>query len=409
MNEITRKKFWIVSELFFPEETSTAYIMTKIADSIAANKHVHVICGPVYEKSNIAADSPSDGQKYPVTRLKSLNLDKDKVFQRVLRITLLSFQLFFALLRKSKKGDEVLIVTNPATLVLLIVIACKIKKVKCYTIVHDVFPENLAASKLVSKTSIAYKLLTSLFNLAYSKMSVLFVLGRDMQQVFLSKLNKFKVKPEIYVVENWANINEIKPEGRNSNLLSEQYNLRDKIVFQFAGNMGRLQGLLEFCEIVLKVQNPLLHFMFIGGGAVKASMKELLLEKKNEQVTFIDPMPRRLENLFLNACDAGIVSLNEGMTGLGVPSKSYNILSAGKPILFIGNKDGEIPLMINENGIGWCFDQSESDLLVQFFDNLTLKDLEVMRDKGRIARELATGKYSEELIMNKYKKYLQYD
>ena len=47
------------------------------------------------------------------------------------------------------------------------------------------------------------------------------------------------------------------------------------------------------------------------------------------------------------------------MYGLGVPSKSYNILSAQKPILFIGNKKSEIALMIEENNIGWTIDNND--------------------------------------------------
>lgn len=46
---------------------------------------------------------------------------------------------------------------------------------------------------------------------------------------------------------------------------------------------------------------------------------------------------RSQQNDFLNACDIGIVTLNDGMYGLGVPSKSYNIWAAGKPILYIGD------------------------------------------------------------------------
>ncbi len=39
-------KFWLVSELFYPEEAATGYVMTKIAEKIAEYKEVNVICGP---------------------------------------------------------------------------------------------------------------------------------------------------------------------------------------------------------------------------------------------------------------------------------------------------------------------------------------------------------------------------
>lgn len=42
------------------------------------------------------------------------------------------------------------------------------------------------------------------------------------------------------------------------------------------------------------------------------------------------------------------------MYGLGVPSKTYNILASGRPILFFGPKNSEIDLLVRENGIGYC-------------------------------------------------------
>ncbi len=49
-------RLWIVSELYYPEETSTGYYLTKIAEGLAASFDVKVLCGqPNYSKrGNIA-------------------------------------------------------------------------------------------------------------------------------------------------------------------------------------------------------------------------------------------------------------------------------------------------------------------------------------------------------------------
>ena len=44
--------------------------------------------------------------------------------------------------------------------------------------------------------------------------------------------------------------------------------------------------------------------------------------------------------------------LGKGMFGLGVPSKAYNLIAAGLPILFVGPKDSEISNLVNENELG---------------------------------------------------------
>lgn len=398
-------KLWIVTELFFPEETSTAYIMTEVSAHIAQNADVHVICGPSsYQKSNIVSNAAFANESVTIHRVKALPLNKDKLLQRSLRMLLLSVQLSFKLLAKSRKGDRVLIVTNPAPIVLLVSLISRSKGLKCFTIVHDVFPENLVAARLMSSGSIGYKILKWIFNKAYSKMSVLFVLGRDMKEVFEKKLSSYRKKPAIYVVENWADTTGIFPMGKNENRIVQQLGVTDKIVFQFAGNLGRVQGLMELCNVIKQIRNPLVHFMFIGEGAVKQEMKDFVAVHHLRNVSMLDSFSRNQQREFLNAGDVGIVSLQEGMAGLGVPSKSYNILAAGKPILFIGDRESEIARMIDEHDVGWCYDLKDTRSLLEFFNNLSPEDVLYLKDKGEKARSLAVTKYTREIILDKYLK-----
>lgn len=400
-----RDKLWVVTELFFPEETSTAYIMTEVSAHIAQNSDVHVICGPSsYQKSNIVADGTFANEHVTIHRVKALRLNKDKLLQRSLRMVLLSVQLSFKLLSNARKGDRVLIVTNPAPVVLLVSLISRWKKLKCFTIVHDVFPENLIAARLMKTSSIGYKLLRYIFNKAYSKMTVLFVLGRDMKEVFEKKLSRYKRKPDIYVVENWADTEGIFPMVKNENSIVQQLDITDKIIFQFAGNLGRVQGLMELCNVIKLIKNPLVHFMFIGEGAVKEEMQQFVAVNHLRNVSMLGSFSRSQQREFLNAGDVGIVSLQEGMAGLGVPSKSYNILAAGKPILFIGDKESEIARMINENDVGWCYDMKDTRNLLDFFNNLSQEDVWKLKNKGEKARALAVTKYTRQIILDKYLK-----
>ena len=76
---------------------------------------------------------------------------------------------------------------------------------------------------------------------------------------------------------------------------------------------------------------------------------------------------------------------------MGVPSKTYNILASGRPILFFGPKDSEIDLLIREEGIGYC-------RWPEKWDRATLTEM------GRKARALAVSKYSESVILDKFLK-----
>lgn len=398
-------KLWIVTELFFPEEVATAYIMTKVSEHFAESNDVHVICGPAfYQRNNVESDGVFRNEKVTVHRVKTLPLNKDKLLQRSLRMLLLTVQLSFKLLMKASKGDRVLIVTNPAPIVVLVSFICRIKKLKCFTIVHDVFPENLVVARMMRAGSIGHRLLMYIFNKSYSKMTVLFVLGRDMKAVFEKKLKRYKKKPALYVVESWADTEGIYPMIKNENSIVQKLGINEKIIFQFAGNHGRVQGLMELCNIIRQIQNPLVHFMFIGEGAVKKDMKNFVAAHSLTNVSMLDSFSRSQQREFLNAGDVGIVSLQEGMAGLGVPSKSYNILAAGKPILFIGDRESEIAQMIDEHDVGWCYDMKETKKLLTFFNSLSPEDIIALKDKGEKARVLAETKYARQIILDKYLK-----
>ena len=77
------------------------------------------------------------------------------------------------------------------------------------------------------------------------------------------------------------------------------------------------------------------------------------------------------------------------MYGLGVPSKTYNILASGRPVLYFGPKDSEIDLLVRENGIGFC----------RWPEKWDMEELKMM---GRKARALAERDYSEHTILNKF-------
>jgi hypothetical protein len=90
------------------------------------------------------------------------------------------------------------------------------------------------------------------------------------------------------------------------------------------------------------------------------------------------------------------------MYGLAVPSKTYNLLASGKPILFLGPKNSEIYLLVKENNLGWAFDWSESEGLLKFLNNLSLHDLGILGVYGDNSRRLAETVYTETLQLAKY-------
>ena len=370
------QRLWIITELFPPDETSTSYIMGEIANAMVQKYKVGVICGPeIYDKrkkvdvnNKFKLDDSID-----IYRTEATDLDKNTMKGKAISFLLMSRRMILLVKKHVQKDDKVLMVTNPAPMVPLMASLKKKVGFELNILVHDVFPENTRPAGLKLPL---YGVFKHIFDRAYSKADQLIVLGRDMANVLDQKIKdslKGNIGPKITIIENWADIENIKPQPFPEG----------KIIIEYAGNIGRVQGL----ENVMDKLPDDVEFHIYGTGA----MEEKLKSRKQENVFFHGPYFRSQQNTILAACDIALVTLQEGMYGLGVPSKTYNILASGRPILFFGPKNSEIDLLVRENGIGYC-DWPER------WDKKTLIQM------GEKARLLAETKYSESVILNKFLK-----
>ena len=394
---MSKPKLWIVTELFYPDQTSTAYILSKIANRMTDKYDVHVITtDSLYQENSSLTDNYFKlNESIEVSRIKSKVLDKNNLVQRIIRLFTQSNSLYLELKRRVAHNEKVFIVTNPAP---LIVKCANLKKkigIDLNILVHDVFPENtIPAGIIPSKKSFLFRSLSKRYNKAYALADKLIVLGRDMKDVVEQKISRSKDKPEIVIIENWGDVDNIKPVERKQH---------DTIKIQYAGNIGRVQGLGSFIEMIAQSANKKLVFDLWGNGAMTDSLRSMVTDKGlNDRIYFHGTYSREDQNDVLNSADISLVTLADGMYGLGVPSKTYNILAAGKPILFIGDLNSEIALMVKEEALGFCFSTNDRVGIINFLDQLQLDSLSQLDDMSKRARLFAENKYSEDVILNKF-------
>jgi glycosyltransferase involved in cell wall biosynthesis len=307
--------------------------------------------------------------------------------------------LFVKLFVSVRKKDEILIVTNPAFLILLMPIIKVFKRVNYKILVHDIFPENLVAIGKIKKTSLINKFLKLWFDFSYSQAEKCIAIGRDMEEILLKKNVK---SSNLCLIPNWSDTDEVQPMSKNQTKLINNANLKNKFIFQFAGNLGHAQGIENILAAIKLVSNLNIHFLFIGAGAMENKIKEFINNNPLNNVTHIGFQKRSEQNDFLNACDVAIVTLTDGMFGLGVPSKSYNIMATGKPILIIADDNSEISLCVKENNIGWVIEPNNPVLLKKHFE---LIYNEYVNDKVlniSDSRDIALNFFSKKIILNKY-------
>jgi glycosyltransferase involved in cell wall biosynthesis len=369
--------------------------MTKIANKLSQNNDVHVICGaPVYSIQNDSESYLKLNESITVSRINGFTGNKNKLLFRFCRYIFLSTKMISKLKNEVTKEDSVLMVTNPALLVLFINKLKQKIKFKLTILCHDVFPENLLAAKVINGFTNILKIIINLFNKAYSSADNLIVVGSDMKDVFEKKLVHQKIKPNISVIRNWAELDTVFPVQRK-----EDY--EKKIVFLFAGNMGRVQGLEKIVALLAKINNPNLLFIFQGNGAVLSKLQNYASILECNNIVFKPSYSRSQQNDVFSFCDIGMVSLLDEMYGLGVPSKTYNFLAAAKPIFFLGHPKSEISLLVKEHGIGYSFSLNDETSIISFLNSITIDQRKIFQEMGENARFIDQKDYSEELILNK--------
>lgn len=393
------QKLWIISELFPPDETSTAFILGEIANVMSRKYKVKVISGPeIYDKRKRVdkVHQFAVSKDVEVLRVKGVETDKNTFKGKATRFAVISYQLYQLAKQSIKKDDKVLLVTNPAPVVAMVSRLKKKIDFELNILVHDVFPENTAPAGLKLPKP-AYSGLKSIFDKAYGRADQLIALGRDMKEVLERKIAKSKNPPSVTIIENWADLDIVSPIEKDAD-----DDHKSTVVLEYAGNIGRVQGLQEMLQHLIVADNRNLSFHLWGTGAEESRLKEFVESNRLANVVFHGAYFRSKQSDVINSCDIALVTLSEGMYGLGVPSKTYNIMAAGKPVLFIGDAKSEIALLVKEKGIGYVFEPKEHGKIVDFLMLISTDMLPILKEMGAKARKVAVEEYAKDIILNKF-------
>lgn len=391
------KKIVVISEYFYPDERTDAFLLTEITKKLSEvnDGNIEVIC-----TSELNSSEELEFLKGKIVRLKKSKLNENNILLRIIKFLSLTFKLSLKAFFTIKKNDRVFLTTNPAFLIPVISIFRIFKTFEYTLLVYDVFPENISAAKIISKNSLFYKIIKKIYDWSYSKADRLIVIGRDMQEVILEKTNHTK---PTYLIENWCNYESVKPESKFENSILKKLGIEKKKVFLFAGTLGRVQGIDTLLKASKLVKDKDFVLLFIGDGAYKNEVVKFTSDRDNLNVYYAGSFPISKQNEFLNACDISIISLAKEMYGLGVPSKSYYNMSAQKPLLYIGEKNSEISLVIDEYNLGWTIEPNNEKKLALLIDEICKKDDEYLFI-GKTSREVVKRYFSKDIILNKYAK-----
>ena len=380
--------------------------MTCLAEHFATFWPVNVICGqPKYSARGTGVPKSNIRHGVQIERALDLALDKNVLLFRILNMLFLSVSMFLRMVKGIRPGDIAFVVTSPPLMPILALVACRIRKTRLIIRVDDVYPEAMIASGVLPKLSFMSKMMVELNGWIFRNSDRVVVLGRDMERLVRSRVRGDK--QHIHVIRNWADLETVKPSQVKPNPLLHELGIEDKDVIQCAGNMGRVQAIeTMFRAAELLRDEERFHFLFIGNGAKKKWMEREVLDKALKNVTLLNFRARSEQNVFLNACSISMASLIGGMAGVGVPSRMYNAMAAGRPLIAVADGDSELSMVIEEEGIGWVVPPNDPVKLAAVIRE-AFSDRSKLADMGRSARRIAEQKYAPAIILAEYRSLIE--
>jgi len=398
----SKKTLWVVTELYYPEETSTGYYLTRIAEGLTDRFDVKALCGqPNYAARGVRAKSREIHREVEIFRSFGTTFDKNVILFRLINMLTLSFTIFWNAVFQFKKADRVLVVTTPPSLPFIAAVACLLRGASYTLLIHDNYPEILIAAGKSRENSPLVKFLNHLNRWLYKYAAQIIVVGRDMKILIERKTEGLDVP--VVVIPNWAELELVEPADRNDNRLLRELNLTEKFVFLYAGNMGYPNDLESIVKCAAALENKLpVHFIFLGAGVKRNKLISEVENNNLTNVTVLPPLPRSEQIVFLNACDVALVSLVKKMWGVSMPSRTYNILAAGKPILALTEKDSELARVVEEEKVGWVAPPDEPEVLLQVIKKI-YDERHLIREMNARARHSALEKYSLQTAVEKYR------
>jgi glycosyltransferase involved in cell wall biosynthesis len=216
-------------------------------------------------------------------------------------------------------------------------------------VVFDVYPDALGLIGLKESNWI-YKLWKNMNKKIFSNAEQIITLSEGMK----SQISKYTSNENIKVVSIWSATEKFKPITKSNNDFLKNHNWQDKFIILYSGNMGlghQLNILIEAAKDLCYDTSIL--FLFIGEGAKKNKLKNLASSHKLENVVFLSWQSADVLPYSLAAADIAVVSLEADATNASVPSKTFNYMAVGAPVLCIGSSGSELENLIHlhQNGI----------------------------------------------------------
>ena len=405
-----KKKLLVYAHYYYPDVASTGQILTELCEGMKDTFDITVICvvpsytGKIEEKYKIKRIYKENINEINVVRVRVPEFQKSNKLSRTKNLLAYFFNSLIATF-KLEKHDYIFTISQPPILGgVLGVLGKWIKGGKLIYNIQDFNPEQtMAVGYTKNKLLLNTAMMMDKFSCKQSNEVI--VVGRDMQETLRNRFNNKKV-PENTFINNWIDEKEIYPLNENHPKIidfKEKYNLNDKFIIMYSGNIGLYYDLENIIKVIGKFnEREDVIFAFVGDGTVKKEIEDYATENKLSNVTFI-PYQDKADLVYsLNSADIHWVVNAKGIKGVSVPSKLYGVMATGKPVLGVLDKGSEARLIVDECNCGVCTEPGNYNEIYNKIEYI-LNNKEKVKMLGKNGRKYLEKNLTKEVSINKYK------
>ena len=278
-------------------------------------------------------------------------------------------------------------------------IKCFCRKPTVYN-AQDIFPDSLVGTGLTKKGSLIWKIGRIVEKITYKYADKIIVISEDFKKNIMAK---GVPEDKIVVVYNWVDQNAVVDVPREENSLFDKYALdRSKFYVTYSGNIGLTQNMDMLLEVAQELESevPDIHFVLIGEGAYKKQAETIVKEKKIGNVTFLPFQPYEDISQVFSLGNAGLVISKPGVGANSVPSKTWSIMSASRPVL-ANFDENELKDILAGNECGIFTKAGDKEAFKQSIITL-YENRELCKQYGENGRQFVMDNLTREVGTQKY-------
>jgi glycosyltransferase involved in cell wall biosynthesis len=299
---------------------------------------------------------------------KIIAYDRSSAFKRLFTWTWGFLKSLWLIKTKYRKAD-LFLVSNPPFAPLIPLFSSNPFKI----LIYDIYPDALVEFGFFRKSFWIIRLWENANRRVFSRAHKVYTLTEEMKH----RVGKYVASNKIKVVPIWTDNDFLKPLPKSENPFVKEMGWENKFVVMYSGNLGKSHPVEIMVDLARQCQEPDIRFVIIGGGDKYQMLKQLIEDSRLANIQLLPWQATEKLPFTMTAADLALVTIGEEAAELSIPSKTFNLMSAGVPIISVCPKNSALEKMIDSGRLGRNFQRSELNEMLAFI--LTIKKEELLR------------------------------